>query len=157
MPSIAPPTVRWHAWALLLLGATGFAAAWVLLALRFDNQLAWMALLGAFDLAVLQRLVNWPRGLHRGLTAVLTTAAVIVLANFLIAAGQIGQDFGLRPLESALRMGASYAWLLVSMANTRTDLLWYGASLVLALLSGLRSTATLPVGHGWPTTKQSRK
>ncbi len=157
MSSIPPPSVRWHAWALLLLGAMGFAAAWVLLALRFDHQFAWMALLGAFDLAVLQRLVNWPRGLQRGLAAVLATTLIIALANFMIAAGQIGADFGMRPLESALHMGLGYAWLLATLANTRADLLWYGAGLVLALVSGLRSTATLPVGHGWPTTKQTRK
>lgn len=157
MPVSDPAPLRWHALPLLLLGALGFTALWTLLALRLDSQCAWLAPIAAADIALLQGLAHWPRGRSRALAALLSTAAVIVLTNFMIAAGQVGQDFGLRPAESALRMGAGYAWLLVSLATTRADLLWYGASLVLALLSGLRSMATLPVDHGWPTTKQSRK
>lgn len=137
MPSTAPPTFHWHALPLLLLGATGFAALWVLLALRLDSQCAWLAPLAAIDVALLQGLAQWPRSRARAVAAVLATAVVIALANYMIAAGQIGQDFGLRPLESALRMGAGYAGLLVRLANTRADLLWYGAGLVLAGVSGI--------------------
>lgn len=134
----APTSVRWFALPLLLLGAAGFAAFWVLLALALGRQCAWLAPLAALDLALLQGLARWPRGAVRALTAVLGTALTVALANYMIAAGQIGMGFGLRPGESALLMGANYAWLLVTLANTRVDLLWYVAGLGLACWSGLR-------------------
>jgi len=138
MPPAAPTTVRWFALPLLLLGAAGFAAFWVQLALLLDRQCAWLAPLAALDLALLQGLARWPRGAGRALAAVLGTALTVALANYMIAAGQIGMGFDLRPAESALLMGADYAWLLVTLANTRADLLWYAAGLVLAGWSGLR-------------------
>lgn len=138
MPPTAPTTVRWFALPLLLLGASGFAAFWVLLALALGSQCAWLAPLAALDLALLQGLARWPRGAVRALAAVLGTVLTVALANYMIAAGQIGMGFGLRPGESALLMGANYAWLLVTLANTRADLLWYVAGLGLACWSGFR-------------------
>lgn len=138
MPSTHPPTFRWFALSLVLLGATGFAAFWVLLALLVDRQCAWLAPLAALDVALLQGLARWPRGAGRAWFAGLATALTVALANFMIAAGQIGQNFGLRPLESALRIGPDYAWLLLTLANDRVDLLWYAAGIALAAWTGLR-------------------
>ncbi len=138
MPASTPSSARWYALPLLLLGAAGFAAAWVLLALLLDRQCAWIAPLAALDVALLQGLARWPRGRLRALVAALATALVVALANFMIAAGQIGQDFGLRPGESALRIGSDYAWLLVTLANGRADLAWYALAIALALWTGFR-------------------
>lgn len=138
MPPITEMAVRWFALPLLALGAAGFAAFWVLLALLLDRQCAWLTVPAALDIALLQGLARWPRGAGRALAAMLATALTVVLANYMIAAGQIGQGFGLRPGESALLMGADYAWLLVTLANTRADLLWYAAGIALAAWTGLR-------------------
>ena len=88
MPSTHPPTFRWFALSLVLLGATGFAAFWVLLALLVDRQCAWLAPLAALDVALLQGLARWPRGAGRAWFAGLATALTVALANFMIAAGQ---------------------------------------------------------------------
>lgn len=139
MPPLPPSTpVRWFALPLLALGSAGFAAFWVLLALLLGRQCAWLAPLAALDIALLQGLARWPRGAGRALAAALATALTVALANYMIAAGQIGQGFGLRPGESALLMGADYAWLLVTLANSRADLLWYAVGIALAAWAGLR-------------------
>ncbi|HRO63041.1 hypothetical protein [Thermomonas sp.] len=138
MPEAAPTTVRWFALPLLALGAAGFAAFWVLLALLLGRQCAWLAPLAALDIALLQGLARWPHGAGRALAATLATALTVALANYMIAAGQIGMGFGLRPGESALLMGADYAWLLVTLANSRADLVWYAAGIALAAWTGLR-------------------
>lgn len=138
MPEATPTTVRWFALPLLALGAAGFAAFWVLLALLLGRQCAWLAPLAALDIALLQGLARWPHGSGRALAAALATALTVALANYMIAAGQIGMGFGLRPGESALLMGADYAWLLVTLANSRADLLWYAAGMALAAWTGLR-------------------
>ncbi len=144
MPTAIPQSARWYALPLILLGAAGFAAGWVLLALLLDRQCAWLTPLAALDIALLQGLLRWPRGPARATGAALATAIVIALANFMIAAGQIGQQFGLRPGESALLIGADYAWLLVTLANDRIDLLWYAAGIALAAWSGLNGRRRAP-------------
>ena len=133
----ALPTPHWYALPLLILGAAGFSAAWLLLALALGSQCAWLAPLAALDMVLLQRLSRWPGGLRRACWALLMTALIVVLANFLIIAGQIGRSFGLRPWESALQIGPGYAWLLAGLANSRFDLLLYAASLLLAAWLGL--------------------
>lgn len=135
---------RWTALALLTLGAAGFAALWVLLALLLDRQCAWLAPLAAVDVALLQGLARWPRGRGRALAAALATLLVIGLANYMIAAGQIGQDFGLRPGESALRMGPAYGWLLLTLANGPIELAWYAIGIALAAWTGLSARRPAP-------------
>ena len=39
----APTPSRWLAFVLLALGSLGFAAAWLLVALKAERQLAWLA------------------------------------------------------------------------------------------------------------------
>jgi hypothetical protein len=69
---------------------------------------------------------------------------VVVAANVLIAAGQIGQSFGMRPWESALKIGPAYVWLLLGLAVTRIDLVLYGIGLLLALWAGLSGRRQAP-------------
>jgi hypothetical protein len=137
MPDPTPSTHRWYALPLLALGAAGFAAFWMLLALALDRQCAWLAPLAAVDMVLLLRMAKWPAGMSRAAWAVLATAFVIAAANVLIAAGQIGQNFGMRPWESALKLGPSYAWLLLTLALDRIDLALCGAGLLVALWAGL--------------------
>lgn len=122
----------WLSLSLLVLGCAGFAALWVLAALYADRQLGWMALLGALDAAVLVRLGGMRRGASRAALAVAATAAIVALANWGIAAGQIGTVMGLLPWESLLKLGPRYAWTLAQLANGTTEWLCTGAALALA-------------------------
>jgi len=117
---------------LLLAGSVGFAAAWVLVAFARDRQCSWMALLAALDAVFLLRLARVPAGRTRVLLAVAGTALTIALANWGIAAAQIGRAMGLLPWESLGKLGPFYAWTLASLANPPIDLWWLAASLVLA-------------------------
>lgn len=129
------PALPWLALALLMLGTAGFAAAWILLAASRDSQLSWMAVLAALDAAMLLRLGRMRGGMPRALLAVLATAVAIVLANWGIAAAQIGRMLGLLPWESAMRLGLDYAWNLVVLANGTVDLAWFAVALVAAALA----------------------
>ncbi len=129
---------RWFALPLLALGAVGFAAAWMLVALRFDRQLAWLAPLAAADMTLLLATAHWPAGRSRAAVATLATAATIALALFGIVAGQVGMGMGLRPWESALRLGPSYAWELAQLATHPGDLAWYALGVAVAVVAGYR-------------------
>jgi predicted amidohydrolase len=98
----------------------------------------------ALDVVLLLRLAKWPAGASRAAWALLATAAAITAANVLIAAGQVGQQFGLRPWESALKMGPSYAWLLTTLALDPVDLALCAAALLLALWMGLSGPRPAP-------------
>ncbi|MBV2208282.1 MAG: hypothetical protein KUL77_01810 [Thermomonas sp.] len=135
---------RWYALPLLLLGSAGFAAAWMLLALLTNSQCAWMALVGAADIALLQRLSGWPQGVCRAIWAGAAQALILIATNVLIAAGHIGQEMGLRPWESALKIGADYAWLLIRMATSHMDAALYGLSFVLVIWTGLSGRRPAP-------------
>lgn len=134
---------RWYALPLLALGAAGFAAAWMLLALALDRQCAWLAPLAALDMLLL-RMAHWPAGRARAAWAAATTALVIVAANFLIIAGQVGKNFGLRPWESARLIGPHYAWLLAELALDRIDLALFALGLLIALWAGLSGRRPAP-------------
>lgn len=126
---------RWLAPTLLLIGSFGFAAAWVLLALARDTQCSWMAVLAAIDAALLLRLARMSPSWARSALAMAATVLVIVLANWGIAAGQIGKVMGLLPWESLARLGPDYAWTLATLANRPTDLAWLCAALVVAVIA----------------------
>ena len=136
MPTQPEPRPRWYALPLLVLGASGFAAGWLLLALTLDRTCSWLAMLAALDMALLLRLSRWPASASRMLLALASTACVIVLANGLIAGGQMGKSLGMRPWEAVLKIGPDYAWLLVQLATDRVDIALYAASLVLAAWLG---------------------
>jgi hypothetical protein len=127
--------VRWIAPALLLVGSSGFAAAWILVAFARDRQCSWMAVLAAVDAVVLLRIARMRSGVPRMALAVGATAVTIALANWGIAAAQIGRSVGLPPWESMLKLGPFHAWVLVNLANPPVDLLWLAASLVVAAVA----------------------
>ena len=120
---------------LLAAGCAGFAAAWVLVAFARDQQCSWMSLLAALDAVFLLRLGRMPAGGARTALAVTGTAVTIVLANWGIAAAQIGRAMGLLPWESLGKLGPFYAWTLANLANPPAELWWLAASLVLAGLA----------------------
>ena len=116
---------------LVALGSCGFAAAWILLAFARDRQCSWMAVFAAIDAVLLLRLARMPAGWLR----VAATALSIVLANWGIAAAQVGKAMGLLPWESALKLGPQYAWTLAGLANQPGDLAWLAAALLLAAIA----------------------
>ena len=115
-----------------VLGCLGFAAAWVLLARFLQTQVSWLAPLAALDVAWMLHLGRVRPGWPRITLAVVSTLAIIVLANWGIAATEIGRTMGLLPWESALRLGPDYARELIQLANSRLDLAWYAIGTLLA-------------------------
>ena len=138
------PMPRWFALPLLALGMLGFVSAWVLAALFFERQCAWLAPLAALDMVLLLGIGRWPAGASRAGWAAAATAVAIALAKFGIAAGEMGQSFGLRPWESALMLGPDLAWTLLEMANSPLDLAFYAAGLLVALAAGFSARRRAP-------------
>jgi len=136
MTAAALPARRatWFSWLLLLLGAFGFAAVWVLASLYTGRQLGWMAVLGALDIAWMLRLGAWRPGLARMLAGVGATAAIVVASNWFITATQLGGMLGLDPWDSAMRLGWHHAWTLIGLANSTLDAVWIGVGLIVAAL-----------------------
>lgn len=131
-PAPSARRASWFSWLLLLLGACGFAALWVLGSLYTGRQLGWMALLGALDIAWLLRLGGWRPGTGRMVAGIVATAAIVIVANWWITATQIGAMVGLDPWNSALRLGWHHAWILVQLANGALDALWVAVGLGVA-------------------------
>lgn len=131
-----PASSAWLSVPLLLVGSTGFAAAWVLLAWMRDRQCSWMAVMAALDAVLLLRLARVRGGWARGGAAVAATALSIVLANWGIVAAQMGRPMGLLPWQSMAKLGPSLAWTMASLANQPADLAWLWIGLVVALLAG---------------------
>ena len=145
-PSMRPPPAspRWFALPLLLLGIAGFAALWVVVALAYDRMLPWLAPLAAADMVLLLAVARWPAGWTRAWLALVATLCTIALANFWIAAGEVGQGLGLLPWQSALKLGPAYAWTLWQLATSAIDLAWYAASMVVAAWVGLSARRPAP-------------
>ncbi|MBU8975391.1 hypothetical protein JI752_004490 [Lysobacter sp. MMG2] len=122
----------WLSWPLLLLGAFGFAAVWVLASLYSGRQLGWMAVLGALDIAWMLRLGGWRPGLGRMVAGVAATAGIVIAANWFITATQLGGMLGLDPWDSAMKLGGHHAWILVQLANSAMDAVWIGVGLLAA-------------------------
>lgn len=132
-----PPRRTWMpAFTLALVGSIGIAAAWVLVAQNTGRQCSWMAVIAAADAALLLRIGGSRPGLARMTWAILATGLAIALANWGIAAEQVGRMLGLPVWTSMARMGGDYAWLLVRMANDAVDLAWLAAGLVAAAAWG---------------------
>lgn len=123
------------AWLLLALGTAGSAAVWIMVALALDRQCSWMAVFVALDAAVLLRLGGHPPGWRRAALAVVATIVTIGLANWGIAAGQLGSGMGMLPWESALKLGGAHALTLTQLANRTSDLVWLGLSLPVAVVA----------------------
>lgn len=130
-----PLSARFWSASLLLLGAAGMVAAWVVLGLWNGRANGWMALLTALDMAWVLHLGGWRPGTARALTAAAATVAVALAANWGTAAAQLAGYFGLDPLQSAVKLGAHHAWTLTQLANHPLD--------VAALLAGVALAAFL--------------
>lgn len=122
--------------ALALAGSIGIAAAWILVAQALGRQCSWMAPVAALDAVLLLRLGGCRPGAARAAWAVLATALAIALANWGIAAVEIGRMLGLTPWSSMGKLGLEHAWLLVRLANDSVDLAWLAAGLVVAAAWG---------------------
>ena len=133
--SPASPRSRWLAPVLLLLGSLFFVLIWIMLSLYTGRMSGWMAVLGALDAAVILRFSGMQPGLSRALWAVTATLVMIVLANWGIAAVQMGITMGLNPWDSALKLGLGYAWTLAGLANQTVDLVWMAVALVVAAIA----------------------
>ncbi len=115
-----------------VLGCLGFAAAWVLLARLLQSQASWLSPLAALDVLWMLHLGRAKPGRRTHGRGHGSTLAIIASANWGIAATEIGRSMGLLPWESALRLGRSYAWELIRLANTELDIAWYVVGVVLA-------------------------
>lgn len=123
---------RWLAPFLLLLGGLSFVFIWILLALYLNGQAGWMALLAAVDVVLMLRFGGMPRGMGRSVLAAVATLTMIVVANWGIAAAQIGFAMGLSPWESASKLGFAYAWTLSQLANSPFDLICVAIAVIAA-------------------------
>jgi hypothetical protein len=134
MTPAASPARRatWFSWLLLLLGAFGFTAVWVLASLYTGRQLGWMAVLGALDIAWVLRLGGWHRGAGRMAAGVAATAGIVIASNWFITATQLGGMLGLDPWDSAMRLGWHHAWILITLANHAMDAVWIAVGLLVA-------------------------
>ncbi len=121
---------------LVVLGVCGMSAIWTLLALIVDRQCAWMAVLTAADIALLLRLGRAASGLPRAAINVVATLATILLANWTIAATQMGGPMGLRLVDSVQRLGSDHAQTLFGLANQPAELAWYAVAVIVALWLG---------------------
>ncbi|GAB2511119.1 hypothetical protein [Lysobacter humi (ex Lee et al. 2017)] len=131
MPT-AFPTRRRLAWLLLPVVVAGFAALWTLAALYSGHQCSWMAVIGAIDVLWVLGLSGRRPPLRTAAVAVLATAALIALANWSVAAAQVGGMVGLDPLASMTRLGARHGWVLLGIANRWQDGVWLALALALA-------------------------
>ncbi len=136
---ISKPVPRKRVFAPLLLavlGIFGMSAVWALLALIVDRQCAWMAVLTAADIALLLRLGRGAPGMPRAAVAVFATLATIALANWTIAATQMGGPMGLKLIDSVQRLGTDHAQTLLGLANRPVELAWYAVAVIVALWLG---------------------
>ena len=139
----APVALR-YALPLFALAVGGVAAAWVLAAFALEDQCAWLALVAALDMLLLLRLARWPAGGRSALVAVAGTALSIVLANYGIAAAEMGRNMGLLPWASALKLGPDYAAMLMGLANGAAEWGWYVLALVGSAWGGLSGRRPAP-------------
>ena len=142
--TVTPRTLPLAALLLLLCGCLGFAAAWVLAAAMLETQAAWLAPVAALDALLMLYLGRMPRGGAQSACALFATGATILLANWGIAALEIGRSMGLLPWDSALRLGPAYAWELSRLANGPTELAWYALALLVAGFGGLSGRRPAP-------------
>lgn len=124
---------RWPlAWLITVAGVLGMTAIWGTAAVLTGRPLGWMALLVAADAVLLLRLTGIPAGAGRAALALAAVAICTLVSNWLLAAGMVGAQMGLSPLQAAPRLSVDLAWLLAIQANGSLDLLAIAAALVLA-------------------------
>lgn len=143
MPPTEPrpllPALLW-----LLLGVAAFVMAWATVALAFERVFAWLAVLAAADMVLLLGMARMPASALRATLALLATAAIIVLVNFGIAAGHMGEAMGMTPWRSALLLGPRHAWTIAQLANSRVDWVLYALALLVAAAVGFSARRRAP-------------
>lgn len=92
-----------------VLVALGMAALWGGVGLLRGGTCGWMALVAAFDAAVLLRLAGIRSGRQRAWVAVMITLAAVLAGAFTVAALRIGVAFGSPPHEALWRIEPSLA------------------------------------------------
>lgn len=130
------PTVSFTSIALMLLGAFGAAAIWVMVAFGFGMWSSALAFIATADLVLLLRLVRLRRGFWRGGQAALGTALAILLAQWWTLATMVGIQLGMMPWESIPKMGAGFALTLSQMSLQPMDPLIYASAVTLAWVLG---------------------
>ena len=135
-PARALPAISFASIALMLLGAFGAAAIWVLVAFGFGIWSSALAFIATADLLLLLRLVRLRRGRWRGAQAAFGTALAIVLAQWWTMATLVGIQLGMMPWESIPKMGSGFAWTLSLMSLQPVDWLIYASAVALAWLLG---------------------
>lgn len=134
-PTAARPAhrpARSLTWLLILLTVPAYAAAWTLLGLMSGSMLPWLSIGAALLVAAWLRLGGIQRGAGTAVAGLLCVAATCALANYAIAAMEIGGPMGFRPLDALVRMGPGLAWQLAGLANTAAGSLGYLAGVLLA-------------------------
>ena len=128
MPTTRPAL----AWLLLPLVVAGFAALWTLAALYSGRQCSFMAVVGAIDVLWVLGLAPRMGAAARATLATLSTAALVVLANWSIIAIHLGGPLGTGPLASMTKLGLHHARTLAGLANDWRDGVWVALALAIA-------------------------
>ena len=120
------------AWLLLPLVILGFAALWTLAALYSGRQCSFMAVVGAVDVLWVLGLAPRLPAMARSVVATLSTAVLVLLANWSIIGIQVGAPLGNGPLESMGKLGMHHAWTMAGLANDWRDTVWIALALAVA-------------------------
>ncbi|MDO4709663.1 MAG: hypothetical protein Q4B94_07670 [Pseudomonadota bacterium] len=121
---------------LLLLGASGAAALWVMLAFTFNLPAPVFAFVACADLLIMTRLARLAPGRWRGAQAALGTALAIALAQWGLMATHVGLQLGMLPWEAIPKMGLGFAWILSGFWLAPLDWCLYAAAIALAAWLG---------------------
>lgn len=113
-------------------GVLGVGALWTVMNVQGGGANGWGALVAAVDAALLLRLAGMRPGRMRASIGVAAVAATTALVAFLTAATRMGLAMGLRPLESASRMGPELAWTLAEASASQLDVIAVLVSLPIA-------------------------
>ncbi|MBX3725898.1 MAG: hypothetical protein KF823_08270 [Xanthomonadales bacterium] len=127
-----PLSSLWPFWVLLVAFE---AALWLLMALKFRQPCAPVALVAGLTLGVAVSSFGG-RGLRGLLWATGLTAVVIGLALYGLAAFHVARVLGLAPLESLAGTGIGFARLVLAGLLERSDLAMIAVGLALAAAFG---------------------
>jgi len=94
-------------------GVLGIGAMWTVLNVQTGGAHGWAALVAALDAALLLRLAGVRPGWRRAAVGPLAVLATVAVVAFLTVATRVGFAMGLRPLESAERLGLGLVWTMV--------------------------------------------
>lgn len=131
-PAQTPPARIFVPALLAALGVAGMSAIWVIIALILDRQCAWMAVAAAIDIGLLLRVGRAAPGRGRAIATLAGTLATAFVANWTIAASEIGFPLGLTLGEALQRLGPHHAQTLLGLANRPTEWALYAIAAAVA-------------------------